>query len=107
MLPHQISLFFVLFFYLSPGSADGQAIAFDRTKGNCLACHVIAGGESPGNIGPELVNMQSRYPDQKLLRQRIWDETNFNPATVMPPFGKHRILTEQEIDQVIEFLYTL
>lgn len=87
--------------------ADGQAIAFDRTKGNCLACHVIAGGESPGNIGPELSNIQARYPNKTLLRQRIWDETEFNSITVMPPFGKHRILSEQEIDQVVEFLYTL
>jgi sulfur-oxidizing protein SoxX len=88
-------------------NADGQAIAFDRMKGNCLACHVIAGGDSPGNIGPELSNMQARYPDKALLRKRIWDETEFNPVTVMPPFGKHRILSEQEIDQVVEFLYTL
>lgn len=95
------------YLFISPGYADGQAIAFDRSKGNCLACHVIAGGESPGSIGPELSNMQARYPDQKLLRLRIWDETAFNPTTVMPPFGKHRILSEQEIDQVIDFLYTL
>ncbi len=88
-------------------SEQGKSIAFDRSKGNCLACHAIAGGESPGNIGPELSNMKARYPDNNLLRQRVWDETKFNPATVMPPFGKHRILTENEIDHVIDFLYTL
>lgn len=93
--------------FIYPSYADGQGIAFDRAKGNCLACHVIAGGESPGSIGPELSNMQARYPDKKLLRRRIWDETEFNPITVMPPFGKHRILSEQEIDQVVDFLYTL
>ena len=87
--------------------ADGKEIAFDRSKGNCLACHDIAGGESPGNIGPKLDNMKARYPDKTILRQRIWDETAFNPVTVMPPFGKHRILTEDEIDQVVDFLYTL
>ena len=86
---------------------DGKTIAFDSNKGNCLACHIIADGESPGNIGPELSNMQQRYPDKNLLRKRIWDETEFNPATVMPPFGKHQILTENEIDKVVEFLYTL
>ena len=86
---------------------QGKSIAFDRSKGNCLACHIIADGESPGNIGPELSNMQQRYPDKSILRKRIWDETQFNPATVMPPFGKHRILTENEIDQIVEFLYTL
>ena len=98
---------FYLFSMACHADGDGQAIAFDRSKGNCLACHIIAGGESPGNIGPELSNIVARYPDQQLLRQRIWDETKFNPNTLMPPFGKHRILTEQEIDQVVEFLYTL
>ena len=85
----------------------GKNIAFDCSKGNCLACHVIAGGESPGDIGPELSNMQQRYPDIELLRDRIWDETKFNPYTVMPPFGKHRILTEDEIDHVVSFIYSL
>lgn len=87
--------------------ADGKAIAFDRSKGNCLACHEIAGGESPGNIGPELANMKQRYPDKQLLRDRIWDETKFIPTTVMPPFGKHQILSEQEINQVVDFIYSL
>lgn len=87
--------------------ADGKSIAFDRSKGNCLACHAIAGGESPGNIGPELSNMKQRYPDKQLLRDRIWDETKFIPNTVMPPFGKHQILNEDEIDQVVEFIYSL
>ncbi len=87
--------------------ADGKQLAFDRTKGNCLACHAIEGGESPGNIGPALINMKQRYPDKSLLRQRIWDETQFNPITVMPPFGKHRILTEEEIDQVVDFIHAL
>ena len=86
---------------------QGQALAFDRQKGNCLACHAIEGGTSAGNIGPELKYMKTRYPDQTLLRQRIWDETMFNPVTVMPPFGKHKILTEQEIDSVVEYIHSL
>ena len=87
--------------------ASGMQLAFDRAKGNCLACHAIEGGESPGNIGPELSNMKQRYPDKTLLRKRIWDETQFNPITVMPPFGRHRILTEDEIDQVVDFIHSL
>ena len=34
---------------------QGKEIAFHRKKGNCLACHKIAGGSLPGNIGPEFV----------------------------------------------------
>jgi sulfur-oxidizing protein SoxX len=84
---------------------QGKAIAFDRKKGNCLACHMIATGDLPGNIGPPLVAMQIRYPDKAKLRAQIWDATVANPMSAMPPFGKHRILSEDEIDLVTEFIY--
>ena len=86
---------------------QGKEIAFHRKKGNCLACHKIAGGSLPGNIGPELVNMKARYPDKSKLRAQIWDATKMNPNTIMPPFGKHKMLSEEEIDKVVEFIYTL
>lgn len=84
---------------------QGKAIAFDRKKGNCLACHMIATGDLPGNIGPPLVAMSMRYPDKAKLRAQIWDSTTSNPMSTMPPFGSHRILTEDEIDLVTEFIY--
>lgn len=86
---------------------QGKEIAFHRKKGNCLACHKIAGGSLAGNIGPELVNMKARFPDKSKLRAQIWDATKMNPNTIMPPFGKHKILTEEEIDKVVEFIYSL
>jgi sulfur-oxidizing protein SoxX len=86
---------------------QGKEIAFDRKKGNCLACHQIEGGDLPGNIGPPLVAMKARYPDKSRLRAQIWDATRINPNTVMPPFGRHQILSESEIDKVVEFIYTL
>jgi sulfur-oxidizing protein SoxX len=84
----------------------GEALAFDRSKGNCLTCHVIKGGDAPGNVGPELSDMKERYPDRKELRAVIDDETKRNPQTVMPPFGRNLILTDPEIEAVIDFLYT-
>lgn len=87
--------------------ADGKKVAFDRKKGNCLACHMIAGGSLPGNIGPPLIAMKARFPDKAKLRAQIWDSTDSNPNTIMPPFGKHRILSEKEVDLVTEFIYTL
>jgi sulfur-oxidizing protein SoxX len=87
--------------------ATGKKVAFDRKKGNCLACHAIAGGSLPGNIGPPLVAMKARFPNKADLRAQIWDSTVANPNTIMPPFGKHRILTEKEVDLVTEFIYTL
>jgi len=87
--------------------ADGQKLAFDRGKGNCLTCHVIKGGDLPGTIGPELKDIKSKYPDRNELVAIIFDETKRNPQTMMPPFGRNRILTEQEINAIVDFLQTL
>jgi L-cysteine S-thiosulfotransferase len=86
---------------------DGKKIAFHRKKGNCLACHKIAGGSLEGNIGPALVNMKARYPDKAKLRSQIFDATQTNPNTIMPPFGKHKIISKSELDKVVEFIYSL
>ncbi len=87
--------------------SEGQKLAFDRSKGNCLTCHVIKGGDLPGTIGPELKDIKNKYPDRNDLVAIISDETKRNPHTVMPPFGRNRILTEQEINAVVDFLQTL
>ncbi|WP_291686871.1 sulfur oxidation c-type cytochrome SoxX [Bradyrhizobium sp.] len=87
--------------------SEGQKLAFDRGKGNCLTCHVIKGGDLPGTIGPELKDIKSKYPDRNDLVAIISDETKRNPQTVMPPFGRNRILTEPEINAVVDFLQTL
>ena len=85
---------------------NGQKLAFDRSKGNCIGCHVIAGGDSPGNVGPELKDMKARYPDRKELVAIVSDETKRNPLTVMPPFKRNLLLNEQEIEAIVDFLYT-
>jgi len=87
--------------------SEGEKLAFDRGKGNCLTCHEIKGGDLPGTIGPPLKDIKSKYPDRKDLIAILNDETKRNPQTVMPPFGRNRILTEQEINAVVDFLQTL
>jgi sulfur-oxidizing protein SoxX len=87
--------------------AAGQAIAFDRSAGNCLSCHMIPGGELPGNVGPPLIQMKLRFPDRAVLRAQIWDAAVRNPNTVMPPYGRHSILTEDEIDHVVDFIHSI
>ncbi len=87
--------------------AEGKEVAFDRKLGNCLACHAIADGTLPGNIGPPLVAMKVRFPDKSKLRAQIYDSTANNPRTAMPPFGKHDILTDKQVDLVTEFIHTL
>ena len=86
---------------------QGKQLAMARNKGNCLACHAIADGKLPGNLGPPLVSMQLRFPDKALLRTQIWDATERNPDSRMPPFGKHAILSESEIDLILDYVYSL
>ncbi|MGR9044872.1 MAG: sulfur oxidation c-type cytochrome SoxX [Gammaproteobacteria bacterium] len=88
-------------------ASEGKNLAFDRNKGNCLACHVIEDGTEPGNIGPALSNLPLRFRDKHQLRQQIWDATVFNPDTSMPPFGRNKILTEVEIDRIVDYLWSI
>ncbi|RLA18006.1 MAG: sulfur oxidation c-type cytochrome SoxX, partial [Gammaproteobacteria bacterium] len=87
--------------------SDGKQLAFERSKGNCLACHAIADGEMAGNIGPPLINMKQRFPERSELKQQIWDATIANPKTSMPPFGRNKILSKDEIELVVEYIWSL
>lgn len=83
-----------------------EEVTFGRKLGNCLACHMIPGGNLPGNIGPPLLAMKARFPDKAVLRAQIWDPTVLNPNSIMPPFGKHQALTEKQIDQITDYIYS-
>jgi sulfur-oxidizing protein SoxX len=85
----------------------GKSVAFSRKKGNCLACHMMGDGAAAGNIGPPLIAMKSRYPEKAKLRAQIWDATAANPDSAMPPFGKHGIVTEEELDNIVEYVWSL
>jgi sulfur-oxidizing protein SoxX len=88
----------------------GKDIAFNRSKGNCLACHAmptLPDAVSAGMYGPPLIAMSARYPSKAKLRAQIWDATAANPSTSMIPYGKHGVLTESEIDKVTDFVYGL
>lgn len=85
----------------------GKKVAFDRQKGNCLACHMMGDGVMPGDIGPPLIAIRARFPDRGQLRAQIWDAQAVNPNTRMPPFGKYKVLSENEIDAVVDYIYTL
>ena len=90
--------------------AAGARLAQDVGKGNCLACHAMpsdAKAVTSANIGPPLVAIRARFPDRDQLRRQVWDAGSVNPDTVMPPFGKHQILTPEEIDLIVDYLYTL
>lgn len=87
--------------------AKGKALAFNKKKGNCLACHEIASGKLAGNVGPPLVAMKARFPDFKKLKDQITDARKNNPNTIMVPFGPHSVLSAKEINLIAKFIYTL
>ncbi len=111
----KLQILLLMFLIPGPGTAAssedriemGKAIAFNRNAGNCLACHMIADGELPGLIGPPLIQMKLRFPDRSVLRAQIWDAGERNPETVMPPYGRHSILTEEEVDLVVDFVHSI
>ena len=84
-----------------------REMAFDRNKGNCLACHMIEDGEMPGAVAPPLIAMKQRFPDRAVLREQIWDATIRNPESVMPPYGRHGIFTDEELEQVVDYIHSL
>ena len=88
--------------------ALGRQLAHSYEKGNCLGCHRIPGDPKAitrATLGPPLVNVRERFPDRAKLRAQLWDSTINNPNTIMPPFGKHGVLTDREIEQIIEYIY--
>ena len=95
---------------LAGGNAEnGKKVVDTKKLGNCAACHVVPGMEFPGDVGPNLIEAMKNYSeaDREMLRQRISDERKFNPDTIMPPFGTNKILTGQQIDDVVEYLLSL
>lgn len=102
-----ISLSLLLNHAFASSPLEGKKIAFDRKKGNCIACHAMEDGDMPGNIGPPLTSMRLRFPNRTTLKAQIWDASSNNPLSVMPPFGKHQILSSPELEQLIDYLYTL
>jgi len=90
-------------------AARGRKVMTTKSLGNCAACHVFPNVESPGDIGPDLVEAMKSYGDEdrNLVRQWIWDARELMPHTIMPPFGANQILTPEQVDDVVEYLYTL
>lgn len=81
-----------------------------RDKGHCVACHQVPEGAGPAtraDLGPRLEGTRMRELGRTRLREIIHDPTRANPNTVMPPYGRHRILEPAEIDRIVEYLHAL
>jgi sulfur-oxidizing protein SoxX len=91
-----------------PATHPASAASPDALKlinAQCQQCHEIKGISDFGNVGPSLVGVKSRYPDRNDLVAIVTDETKRNELTVMPPFGRNLILTHQEIESIVDYLY--
>ena len=98
---------------IAPAAAQPTAappVFVQRDKGHCAACHQLPEGVSPAvraDLGPRLEGSRMRALGRAQLREIIEDPMKANPATVMPPYGRHRLLERAEIDRLVEFLHAL
>ena len=77
--------------------------------GNCYACHQLSKQEvSFGTIGPSLYQFGKvhGYSDEvrKYAYGKIWNADAYAACSNMPRFGHNRILTEQQIRDVVALL---
>lgn len=107
----QLIFVFVLyiFFIATPAFADtsvteGKKLALEY----CVACHQFTGTNQAGSLGPPLLVMKARFPDRKTIYDIIYDPAvNIKPHTMMPPFGRNKLITKEGINKIIDFLYSL
>lgn len=114
----------------TPGDPEnGAKVMTTNAKGNCVACHVIGAMpkvQFPGNIGPALDGVASRYSEAQ-LRGIVANAKMTFEGTIMPAFYKTEgfirpgaaytgkapegplppILTAQEVEDVVAYLLTL
>ena len=79
-------------------------------KGHCVACHQVPEGAGPrtrADLGPPLEGSRMRALGRARIREIIEDPMRANPDTVMPPYGRHRILDANEIQRLVEYLHAL
>ena len=106
----------------SEEAPDGRALVMEKSKGNCLACHVNS--EMPeqsfqGEVGPPLDGAGDRWNEAE-LRGIVSNSKNTFEGTIMPGFyvqdGLVRplkgfegvpILTGQQVEDVVAYLMTL
>ena len=90
-----------------PVEMNPEILISNKNMGNCLACHAIPAKPAltAGDIGPPFIGMKGRFPDIAKLRAAIYDQKAFTPQTLMPPFGRNKILTPEQIDVIAQYIY--
>ena len=88
-------------------SSDDPAVP---NGGNCYACHQMAAEEvAYGTLGLSLAQYGKLRGDSEPILQytwtRLWNAHAYNPCSHMPRFGDAGILTEQQLKDVMAYLF--
>ena len=89
---------------LKADGVRGKKIATDVRWGNCVACHVLP-DQPGGSVGPSLADYAQRNLSLDYTYQRIWDNRLFSPSAHMPIYGTNSVLTEEEIRDIMAYIY--
>jgi sulfur-oxidizing protein SoxX len=77
--------------------------------GNCYACHQLDPAEvAYGNLGPSLMGYGARGQSEVMLRYtwtKLWNTHAYNVCSHMPRFGALGILTEQQLKDLMAYLF--
>ena len=100
----------------------GRELAFDRNRGNCLACHKNSDANTEsfhGEVGPELDGVADRWTEAE-LRGIVTNAKMMFDGTIMPAFYKDSgytrplkkfdgktILSAQQVEDIVAYLKTL
>ena len=83
---------------------QGKALTIEY----CQACHYFEGSNQAGTVGPPFIAMKPRFPERQKLHSIIYDpHVATKPHSMMPPFGRNGLLSDDEIRLVMDYLYTL
>jgi sulfur-oxidizing protein SoxX len=87
--------------------SDGAAAVHG---GNCYACHQLAQAEvSYGTLGPSLLaygKLRGFSPEEaKAAYAKIYNAQAVTPCSLMPRFGYHKFLTEEQLKDVLAYLF--
>lgn len=88
--------------------AAGKKIAFGTKLGNCVACHSLPGAAMAGNVGPRLGPwVHGVFHSESDLVKYLYDPQAKFEHTVMPEFGKNKMLTDEQLQQVAAYVWSL
>jgi sulfur-oxidizing protein SoxA len=84
-----------------------KGLEISKRRGSCMTCHVMGDkSDQSGNIGPDL-SLVATYRDDTYLYNYVNDPRVYTPMSGMPPWGTNKLLTEEEMKDVVAFMRTL